>query len=134
MFNNQIVAYKLYTHQQIPLVIDTLDEALEKRGNPTYQNRIKEKNLVSSMSRRGNCWGNAVIESFHLNLKSEEFQYVKFNSLFLEQVKDRLDQFMRYYNNDRIQEKLGCHTPIEFGEMAAKEGVLLLSHMIRSVY
>lgn len=31
LFNNQIVAYKLYTHQQTPLVIDTLNEALEKR-------------------------------------------------------------------------------------------------------
>jgi putative transposase len=135
LFNNQIVSYKLYTHQQISLVIDTLDEALEKRGNPkgvilhsdqgsvyssyAFQSRIKEKKLVSSMSRRGNCWDNAVIESFHSNLKSEEFQYVKFNSLSLEEVKDRVDHFVRYYNDERIQEKLGYHTPIEFGDMAA---------------
>lgn len=135
LFNNQIVAYKLYTHQQIPLVIDTLNEALEKRGYPTgvmihsdqgsvyssyaYQNLMKEKHLISSMSRRGNCWDNAVIESFHSNLKSEEFQYVKFNSLSIEAVKERIDQFMKYYNEERIQEKLGYHTPIEFGEMAA---------------
>ncbi|MCD8501685.1 MAG: IS3 family transposase [Bacillaceae bacterium] len=68
LFNNQIVAYKLYTHQQTSLVIDTLNEALEKRGNPdgviihsdqgsvytsyAYQNRVKKKDLVSSMSRR----------------------------------------------------------------------------------
>ncbi len=135
LFNNQIVAYKIYTHQQIPLVVDTLNEALQKRGNPkgviihsdqgtvytsyAYQNLIKEKNLVSSMSRRGNCWDNAVIESFHSNLKSEEFQYVKFNSLSLEEVKERVDEFMRYYNEERIQEKLGYHTPKEFGNMAA---------------
>jgi putative transposase len=135
LFNNQIVAYKLYTHQQIPLVVDTLKEALQKRGNPkgviihsdqgsvytsyTYQNLIKEKNLVSSMSRRGNCWDNAVIESFHSNLKSEEFQYVKFNSLSIEKVRERVDKFMRYYNQERIQEKLGYQTPIEFGNMAA---------------
>ncbi|QKS71614.1 IS3 family transposase [Paenalkalicoccus suaedae] len=135
LFNNQIVAYKLYTHQQIPLVMDTLTDALEKRGHPTgvmihsdqgsvyssyaYQNLMKEKHLISSMSRRGNCWDNAVIESFHSNLKSEEFQYVKFNSLSMEAVKERIDQFMKYYNEERIQEKLGYHTPIEFGEMAA---------------
>ena len=117
--------------------MDTLNEALAKRGNPegviihsdqgsvyasqtyAYQNRIKEKNLVSSMSRRGNCWGNAVIESFHSNLKSEEFQYVKFHSLSLKEVTERVDQFMRYYNEERIQEKLGYYTPIEFGNMAA---------------
>ncbi|MCS1350520.1 IS3 family transposase [Mechercharimyces sp. CAU 1602] len=135
LFNNQIIAYKLYTHQQIPLVMDTLSEALEKRGNPkrviihsdqgsvytsyAYQNQIKEKDLVSSMSRRGNCWDNAVIESFHSNLKSEEFQFVKFNSLSLEEVRERVDNFMRYYNEVRIQEKLGYHTPIEFGDMTA---------------
>lgn len=33
LFNNEIVAYKLYTHQQHSLVIDTLNKALEKRGN-----------------------------------------------------------------------------------------------------
>lgn len=135
LFNNEIVAYKLYTHQQHSLVIDTLNKALEKRGNPTgvmihsdqgsvyssyaYQYRIKEMNLISSMSRRGNCWDNAVIECFHSNLKSEEFQYVKYNSLTFEQVKKRVDQYMNYYNEERIQKKLNYHTPIEFGDMAA---------------
>lgn len=135
LFNNEIVAYKLYTHQQTPLVIDTLSEALEARGNPkgvvihsdqgsvytsySYQKLVKEKDLVSSMSRRGNCWDNAVIESFHSNLKSEEFQYVKFNSLSLEEVRERVNQFMEYYNEECIQEKLGYHTPIEFGNMVA---------------
>lgn len=135
LFNNQIVAYKLYTHQQTSLVIDTLHEALQRRGNPrgvivhsdqgsvytsyAYQHQIKEKNVVSSMSRRGNCWDNAVIECFHSNLKSEEFQHVKFNSLSLGEVRERVDKFMKYYNEERIQEKLGYHTPIEFGNMAA---------------
>jgi transposase InsO family protein len=135
VYNNQIVSYKLYTHQQTPLVIDTLKEALEARGNPkgiiihtdqgsvytsySYQNFIKENNLVSSMSRRGNYWDNAVIESFHSNLKSEGFQYIKFNSMSLEKVREQVDQYMKYYNEERIQEKLGYHTPIEFGNMAA---------------
>jgi putative transposase len=135
LYNNQIVSYKLYTHQQIPLVVDTLKKALEVRGNPkgviihsdqgsvytsyAYQNLVKEKNLVSSMSRRGNCWDNAVIESFHSNLKSEEFQYVKFNSMSLDKVRESVDQYIKYYNEERIQEKLGYHTPIEYGSMAA---------------
>lgn len=135
LYNNQIVSYKLYTHQQTPLVVDTLKEALEVRGNPngviihsdqgsvytsySYQNLVKEKNLVSSMSRRGNCWDNAVIESFHSNLKSEEFQYVKFNSMSLDKVREKVGQYIKYYNEERIQEKLGYHTPIEYGSMAA---------------
>ncbi|WHY70217.1 IS3 family transposase [Fictibacillus enclensis] len=135
LYNNQIVAYKLYTHQQTPLVMDTLKEALDHRGNPkgvilhsdqgsvytsyAFQNFVKEEEVISSMSRRGNCWDNAVIESFHSNLKSEQFQYVKFNSLSLDKVREQIDHYINYYNEERIQEKLGYHSPMEFGRMAA---------------
>lgn len=135
LYNNEIVAYRLYDHQQTPLVIDTLKAALEARGNPkgviihsdqgsvytsyAYQHLVKEMNLVSSMSRRGNCWDNAVIESFHSNIKSEEFQYVKYNSLSIQEVRNRVDQFMKHYNEERIQEKIGYQSLIEFRNMAA---------------
>lgn len=76
-------------------------------------------NLVGSMSRRGNCWDNAVIESFHSNLKTEEFQYVKMNSLSLEEVRNRVKTYIQYYNEERIQEKLDYLTPIEFGRQVA---------------
>lgn len=135
LYNNEIVAYKLYNHQQTPLVIDTLEEALIKRNNPqgiiihtdqgsvytsySYQNYLKKNHLVSSMSRRGNCWDNAVIESFHSNLKTEEFQYYKFNSISNLNVVSKIDHYMFHYNEDRIQEKLGYLTPKEFGMKAA---------------
>ena len=135
LFNNEIVAYKLYEHQQTPLVIDTLKMALESRNNPegiiihsdqgsvytsyAFQDLVKRNHLTSSMSRRGNCWDNAVIESFHSNLKSEEFQYVKFNSLSDHEVRERVDHYLTYYNEERIQEKLGYLTPIKYGVVAA---------------
>ncbi|MCP2036875.1 transposase InsO family protein [Planomicrobium sp. HSC-17F08] len=135
LYNNEIVAYKLYDHQQTPLVIDTLNEALKLRGYPegiiihsdqgsvytsyAYQGLIKEKHGVSSMSRRGNCWDNAVIESFHSNIKSEEFQYTKFNSLNNLQVAEKVKEYIRYYNEDRILEKLGYLAPKKFGKQAA---------------
>lgn len=135
LYNNEIVAYKLYNHQQTSLVIDTLEEALAKRNNPqgiiihtdqgsvytsySYQNYLKKNHLVSSMSRRGNCWDNAVIESFHSNLKTEEFQYCKFNSISNLNVVSKIDHYMLHYNEDRIQEKLGYLTPKEFGMKAA---------------
>jgi putative transposase len=135
LYNNEIVAYKLYNHQQTPLVIDTLEEALNKRNHPegiivhsdqgsvytsyAFQNYVKEHHLISSMSRRGNCWDNAVIESFHSNLKTEEFLYCKFNSLVNLIVVKKIDEYMHHYNEERIQEKLGYLTPKEFGVMAA---------------
>lgn len=134
LFNNEVVAYKLYNHQQTPLVVDTLNAALEARGNPkgvlihsdqgsvytsyAFQGLVQEKDLVSSMSRRGNCWDNAVIESFHSNIKSEEFQYIKFNSLSSQEVTVKVSNYMNYYNNDRIQEKLDYYSPLEFGGIA----------------
>lgn len=71
------------------------------------------------MSRRGNCWDNAVIESFHSNLKTEEFQYIKFNSLANITVVAMVDEYINHYNEERIQEKLGYLTPKEFGVAAA---------------
>ncbi|MDN7243882.1 DDE-type integrase/transposase/recombinase [Planococcus shenhongbingii] len=133
LFNNEIVAYKMYNHQQTPLVTDTLKEALALRENPegvivhsvqggvyiAYQELVKKSHLVSSMSRRSNCWDNAVIESFHSNIKSGEFQYVKFNSMHNIQVVEKVNVYIRYYNEDRILEKLGYLTPQEFGAQAA---------------
>lgn len=135
LYNNEIVAYKLYDHQQTPLVMDTLKEALSIRNNPegvlvhsdqgsvytsyAFQEFVKERHLVSSMSRRGNCWDNAVIESFHSNLKTEEFQYIKFNSLSNVSVAQRVEEYLRHYNEERIQKKLGYLTPKEFGCLAA---------------
>jgi putative transposase len=37
----------------------------------------------------------------------------------LEKVREKVDDYIKYYNEERIQEKLGYHTPIEFGIMAA---------------
>ncbi len=135
LFNNEIVAYKLYDHQQTPLVIDTLQMAIANRNHPegviihsdqgsvytsyVFQDFVKRNHLTSSMSRRGNCWDNAVIESFHSNLKSEEFQYVKFNSLGDQEVSERVIHYLNYYNEERIQEKLGYLTPLKYGVLAA---------------
>lgn len=135
LYNNEIVAYKLYDHQQTSLVLDTLETALEARGNPTgvilhsdqgsvytsyaFQRLIKEENLVSSMSRRGNCWDNAVIESFHSNIKSEEFQFVKYHALSISEVICRVQDYLHYYNHERIQEKLGYQSPLEYRGLAA---------------
>lgn len=76
-------------------------------------------NCRASMSRRGNCWDNAVIESFHSNIKTEVFARVKHHSLTNDVTRLRVSEYMREYNEERIQEKLGYLTPLEFGKLAA---------------
>ncbi|MEK5496236.1 IS3 family transposase [Bacillus sp. FSL M8-0077] len=135
LYNNEVVAYTLDDHQQTSLILDTLRAALEKRNSPkgvlvhsdqgsvyssyAYQKELGVRNLTSSMSRRGNCWDNAVIESFHSSLKSEEFMFTKFNSISEKDVRQRIDRYIKYYNEERIQEKLGYHAPKTFGSMSA---------------
>ncbi|WP_158232551.1 integrase core domain-containing protein [Sporosarcina sp. P13] len=55
------------------------------------------------MSRSGTCWDNAVIESFQSNIKSEVFQYVKFNSQRYQDVVEWVITYFNYYNEERIQ-------------------------------
>lgn len=87
-FNNGIVSYKIAETQDVSLVLDTLKEALKKRNvidtilhsdqgkvytSKQFQTYAKEKGIITSMSRTGNCHDNALIESFHSHLKSEGF-------------------------------------------------------------
>lgn len=60
-----------------------------------------------------------VIESSHSNLKSEEFQFVKFNSLGGREVYERATHYLNYYNQKRIQEKPSYLTPVKYGVQAA---------------
>ncbi len=135
LFNNEIVAYRIYDHQQTSLVMDVLKAALEARNYPkgvlvhsdqgsvytsyAYQNLLEDMDCKASMSRRGNCWDNAVIESFHSNIKTEEFQRVKHHSLTNETTRLRVMKYMKEYNEERIQEKLGYLTPLEYGNKVA---------------
>ena len=84
-----------------------------------YQNLLEEMNCRASMSRRGNCWDNAVIESFHSNIKTEAFARVKHHSLTNDETRFHVAEYMREYNEERIQEKLGYLTPLEFGNQVA---------------
>lgn len=118
LYNNEIVAYKLYTHQETSLVMDVLKAALDVRNNPkgvlihsdqgsvytsyAYQHFVKKRDCRVSMSRRGNCWDNAVIESFHSNIRTEEFDRVKHHSLGNDEVRDRIADYFTYYNEERI--------------------------------
>ena len=69
-----------------------------------YQQMLREKGIRQSMSRKGNCLDNAVIENFFGLLKSELLYLQKFESL--EQFKAELVDYLDYYNNRRIKAKL----------------------------
>ena len=69
-----------------------------------YQRMLREKGIRQSMSRKGNCLDNAVIENFFGVLKSELLYLQKFSSM--EHFKQELIEYLDYYNNRRIKTKL----------------------------
>jgi len=77
-----------------------------------YQKRLQDKGIVQSMSRKGNCLDNAVIENFFGLLKSELLYLQKFHSL--EHFTQELHDYMYYYNNHLIKAKLKGLSPVAF--------------------
>ena len=80
--------------------------------NRRYQELLKEKGIIQSMSRKGNCLDNAVIENFFGLLKSELFYLKKFKSVeyFIKELKS----YIKYYNTKRIKIKLKGLSPVEY--------------------
>ena len=134
LYNNEVIAYKIGNSQETELVLETLRAACNGRETKglilhsdqgaqytsyAFQNLAEEKGIITSMSRKGNCFDNAVIESFHSTIKSEEFythQKVRLtNSIVLEKV----ESYMYYYNYIRPFSKLNCLSPVGYRSKAA---------------
>lgn len=118
LYNNEIVAYSIGQNQKLELVYQTLEQLKEKgfvKGailhsdqgvqftNPSYRNRLKEMHLTQSMSRRGNCWDNACIESFFGKLKTEMPGFSMPETE--EEMINSVTNYIIYYNQVRPQLK-----------------------------
>lgn len=73
-----------------------------------------------SMSRRGNCWDNAVAENFFGQLKSEMFYLESFDTV--DELMAAIDEYIHWYNYERISSRLGGLAPMEYRRKAAKDG------------
>ena len=83
-----------------------------------YQKRLKEKGIRQSMSRKGNCLDNAVMENFFGILKSELLYIQEFESL--EHFKKELSEYLSWYNEKRIKVKFNGLTPLQFRNQSLK--------------
>ena len=80
----------------------------------SYQKRLKEKNITQSMSRKGNSLDNGLMECFFGLLKSEMFYEQEEKYRTLEELKEAIEEYVYYYNNKRIKEKLKGLTPASY--------------------
>lgn len=128
LFNQEIISYELTERPVFNQVVMMLKKAFKKIPNNTnltlhsdqgwqyqmkqYQYLLKEKGINQSMSRKGNCLDNAIIENFFGILKSELFYIQKFASL--EELKREIKQYINYYNSIRIKSNLNKMSPIQY--------------------
>ena len=74
--------------------------------------------ISQSMSRKGNCWDNAVAESFFKSIKHEWLYRFKFNSY--QELYHSIKNYIKWYNTERLHQSLGYLTPIEMEQKLRK--------------
>ena len=133
MCDKSIIAYNISNFIDLKLVLDTVKKAIglvplnERQNlilhsdqgwhftNWQYMKLLKENNIKQSISSKGSCIDNVPIESFFSILKSECI-YLKQN-LQKNEIPNVVKNFIWYYNNERLQEKIKELTPLEFREL-----------------
>ena len=83
-----------------------------------YQERLTELGIQASMSRRGNCWDNAVMERFFRSLKVESTSRYRFQSR--EQLTWAVKKYIHFYNTKRIHSYIGSISPNQFERVSLK--------------
>ena len=129
LFSRQVVGWQMSTRIDQALVNDALNAALISRGKPTgvmihtdrgsqycsrsFRRIISENQLVQSMSRKGNCWDNAVAESFFATLKKQGVYGHALKTR--DQMHQHVFEFIEiYYNRVRRHSENNWITPVEF--------------------
>lgn len=77
-----------------------------------YVNRLKQERIFQSMSWKGNCLDNAVMENFFGLLKQEIYYGVAYDSY--EALKSTIEKYIKCYNGRRIKEKLGRKSSVQY--------------------
>lgn len=128
LFNGEIVSYNLSESPNLKQVTKMLSTAFKKLSKVkglilhsdqgwqyqirAYQKMLTDKGITQSMSRKGNCLDNAIIENFFGTIKSELFYLKKYASV--DELKKEIRDYIQYYNNDRIRLNLNGMSPIQY--------------------
>jgi putative transposase len=128
LYNGEIVAHQMARRPVFELVSSTLQVALSRtkctaelivhsdqgwhyKMQP-YRAMLAQHGVKQSMSRKGNCFDNAVIESFFGTLKAEYFHLEAPNSI--DELEAGVHDYVHYYNNERIKLKLKGLSPVQY--------------------
>jgi transposase InsO family protein len=131
--DRSIVSYVIGRHNNNRLVFDTFDAAVASypdakplfhsdRGfqytSKIFRAKLDKAGMTQSMSRVGRCIDNGPMEGFWGILKVEMYYLRRFNDY--ESLKEAIEDYIWYYNNNRFQEKLHCMAAFEFRKVLMK--------------
>lgn len=127
LFNGEIITYTIGSRPTYSLVSEMLEKALDRLPEDhqllmhsdqgwhyqmsQYRHALESRNIVQSMSRKGNCYDNSVMENFFGIMKSEFLYLKEFENV--EHFKIELEKYIDYYNTKRIKAKLKM-SPVQY--------------------
>ena len=136
LFNSEIITWNISAHPTLDFVIKPLKETIRiierdavyrttihsdqgwQYQHRQWVNTLKENKIFQSMSRKGNCLDNSPMENFFGILKQE--MYYGEPLMTYEQLKQKINKYINYYNNQRIKEKLNGMSPVEYRKHTAQ--------------
>lgn len=133
LHSRMVVGWSVSARNDVLLIAEALKMATQSRrpaaglihhsdrGAPyasrTYQHHLEKEGMVASMSAKGNCWDNAVAESFFATLEFELLEGKPIRSRAI--ARDKLGEFIEiYYNRQRTHQTLDYKTPIQMEDVA----------------
>ena len=132
MNTNEIVSYDLSLSPNLEQITRMLDKAFKKfpdvKGlifhsdqgwqyqHNSFRNALSERGIIQSMSRKGNCYDNCIMETFFGRLKNEMFYGYEKEYKSFEDFAKAMDEYIYYYNNERIQAKTKWMPPVKYRE------------------
>ena len=132
LYSRAIVGWSLDTHMRDSLICDALDMAIARRKVPdglivhsdrgvqyrshSYRQKLLDYGCQISMSRKGNCWDNAIVESFFSRLKVECIYPSNYKSV--DQAKSDIFEYIEiFYNRKRRHSAIGHISPMQFEQL-----------------
>lgn len=132
LYSGKVVGWAMDQQMTQSLVIDALKQAVGRANLPrgvvlhsdrgvqyackNYRNLLKRLGFVQSMSRKGNCWDNAPMESFFGTLKTELVYHEDYKTRSEARL-SIFDYIETFYNSIRLQQRLGYLSPNDFGNL-----------------
>lgn len=134
LHTRKVVGWALEDHMRTELVLKALNMALGARvpasdilhhsdrgcqyASESYRKLLEQHGIEASMSRRGNCWDNAVVESFFGTLKQELVHGAKW--MTIAEARAAIHDYIEvFYNRQRLHSALGYRTPAEVDQLSA---------------